>query len=95
MELLTDLFYFLVCSALIVVAWFVFLFFNNLIDKMQRSIIQGFLGTLNTIVLIAAIGIIVSLFALSFFTGILLAMIVLFLIYAGKKAMSGLIPTKD
>ena len=95
MELLTDLFYFLVCSALIVVVWFVFLFFNNLIDKMQRSIVQGFLGTLNTVVLIAAVGIITSLFALSFFTGILLAMIVVFLIYSGKKAMSGLVPAKD
>ena len=93
METLTDLFYFLVCSALIGVAWLVFLFFNNLIDKMQRGIFQGFLGTVNTVTLLAAIGAVVSYFALSFFAGILFVMIVVFLFYAGKKAMAGLSST--
>ena len=94
MDLLTELFYFLVCSVLIVITWFVFLFFNNMIDKIQRHFIQGILGTLNTVVLLAAVGIIISFFALSFFTGALLAMIVIFLVYSGKKAISGLATAK-
>lgn len=95
MESLTHLFYFLVCSVLIVIAWSVFLFFNNLIDKMERGILQGFLGTLNTVVLMAIVGISISFFALSFFAVILLAMIVIFLIYTGKKAISGLVHAKS
>ena len=95
MDFLMHLFYFLVCSALIVVMWFVFLFFNNLIDKMQRDLAQGLLGTLNTVVLLAVVGIVVSYFALSFFTGALLAMIAIFLIYSVKKAMSGLSTAKS
>ena len=95
MDLLMQLFYFLVCSALIVIMWFVFLFFNNMIDKMQRDFVQGILGILNTVVLLATVGIIISFFALSFFTGVLLAMIAIFLIYSGKKAISGLATKKS
>ena len=69
--------------------------FNNMIDKMQRDFVQGVLGILNTVVLLAAVGIIISFFALSFFTGALLAMIVIFLIYSGKKAISGLATQKS
>ena len=95
MELLTHLFYFLLCSALIVIAWFVFLFFNNLIDKMPRGIIQGFCGTLNTVVLLAIVGIFASLFALSLFAGIMFVMIAIFLIYSVKKAIPGLASAKN
>ena len=95
MELLTHLFYFLICSALIMVAWFVFLFFNNLIDKLNKGIVQGFLGTVNTVSLLAAVGIIVYFFALSFFTGAIFFMILIFLIYAVKKAMTDFAAAKS
>ncbi len=95
MDFLMQLFYFLVCSALIVIMWFIFLFFNNLIDEMPRNFVQGLLGTVNTVVLLAAVGVIVSLYALSFFTGVLVAMIAAFLIYSLKKAMSGLSTAKS
>ncbi len=95
MDFLMQLFYFLVCSVLIVIMWFVFLFFNNLIDEMPRNFVQGLLGTVNTVVLLAAVGVIVSLYALSFFTGVLVAMIAIFLIYSLKKAMSGLSTAKS
>ena len=89
MELLGHLFYFVLCSALIIIAWMVFLFFNNLIDQIQSSVIQGFWGSVNTVVLLAAIGIIVYYYAFSFFSGVLLIMILAFLIYAIKKAVTG------
>ena len=89
MELLGHLFYFALCSALIVIVWLVFLFFNNLIDHIQNSVIQGFCGSVNTVVLLALVGIIVYQYALSFFAGVLLAMILIFLIYAAKKALAG------
>ena len=95
MDFLMQLFYFVVCSALIVVMWFIFLFFNNLIDEMQRDFVQGLLGTVNTVVLLAAVGVIVSLYALSFFTGALIVMIAAFLIYSLKKAISGLSTAKS
>ena len=95
MDFLMQLFYFVVCSALIVIMWFVFLFFNNLIDEMPRNFVQGLLGTVNTVVLLAAVGVIVSLYALSFFTGVLIAMIAAFIIYSLKKAMSGLSTAKS
>ena len=95
MDFLMDLFYFLVCSALIVIMGLVFLFFNNAIDKMPRNFVQGLLGTINTVVLLAAVGIVVSLYALSFFTGVLLLMIAIFIIYSLKKAMSGLSTAKS
>ena len=95
MDFLMQLFYFLVCSALIVIMWFVFLFFNNLINEMPRNFVQGLLGTVNTVVLLAAVGVIVSLYALSFFTGVLLVMIAIFIIYSLKKAMSGLSTAKS
>ena len=95
MDFLMQLFYFLVCSALIVIMWFVFLFFNNLIDEMPRNFVQGLLGTVNTVVLLAAVGVIVSLYALSFFTGVLIVMIAAFLVYSLKKAMSGLATAKS
>ena len=95
MDFLMQLFYFVVCSALIVIMWFVFLFFNNLIDEMPRNFVQGLLGTVNTVVLLAAVGVIVSLYALSFFTGVLMVMIAAFLIYSVKKAMSGLSTAKS
>ena len=95
MELLTHLFYFAICCALIVVAWMVFLFFNNLIDKLNNGLVQGFLGTVNTVSLLALVGLIVYFFALSFFTGVLFVMIVAFLIYAVKKAMSDFAAAKS
>ncbi len=95
MDFLMHLFYFLVCSVLIIIMWFVFLFFNNLIDKMQRNFVQGLLGTINTVILLAAIGGVISLYALSFFTGALLVMIAIFLIYSVKKAISGLATAKS
>ena len=95
MDFLMQIFYFLLCSALIAVAGLIFLFFNNLIDKMPRNFVQGLLGTTNTIVLLVAVGVVVSLYALSFFTGLLFIMIVAFLVYSVKKAMSGLAAAKD
>lgn len=95
MELLTHLFYFLVCSALLIVAWFVFLFFNNLIDTMQKGMLQGILGTVNTVVLLSAVGVVIYLFALSFFVGVLLAMIIIFLIYASKRVLADFVSAKS
>ena len=95
MELLTHLLHFLICSALIVVAWFVFLFFNDLIDGIQRGMVQGFLGSVNTVVLLAVAGIIIYYFALGFFTGILTVMILSFLIYSVKKALADFTTAKS
>ena len=90
MGLLAHLLDFLICSVLIIVVWFIFLFFNNLIDNIQRNLIQGLLGTVNTVTLMAALGVIIYYYALGFFTGALLTMILIFLIYSGKKALGDL-----
>ncbi len=62
---------------------------------MQRDFVQGLLGTVNTVVLLAVVGLVVSYFALSFFTGLLFVMIATFLIYSVKKAMTGLTGAKS
>lgn len=90
MDLVIHLFYFVVCCVLIAITWLVYLFFNNLIDKMQRGMFQSFLGTAAVVVLFALVSGIVYQFALSFFVGLILAMLFLFLFYAGKKAVADL-----
>jgi len=94
MEFLTHLFYFLVCSALLTVAWCIFLFFNDRIDKLENAAVQGVLGTVNTTALLAALGVSVYFFALSFFTGVIVVMILTFLFYAGKRTLHDLMSAK-
>ena len=90
MELLQHLFYFAICSVLLAAVWLIFLFFNNKIDYIQNSLIQGLCGTVNTVVLIAMIGLVVYYYALSFFAGILLTMILIFLVYTANKVWTGI-----
>lgn len=94
MDLLMHLFYFVGCCVFIAIAWLVYLFFNNLIDRMERNALQGFVGTATTVVLFAVISGIIYLFALSFFVGLLFVMFIAFLVYAGKKAFTNLSSTQ-
>ena len=71
---------------MVVVAWIVYLYFNNLLDKkMHSGLLMDTLGTVLNLALLAVVGVIVNAFALSFSAGLLVAGIGIGVYFALKK----------
>ena len=90
MEAFTNILYFLVASVLIIAAWVIYLFFNNLLDKMQSGWLQEVLGVILGFILVASMVTILYFHAVSFSMGIVAIAIIVGIVYGIRTVIQGL-----
>ena len=83
---------FAVACALIVLAYCVFLFLANRLDRIPKGLTQEILGGLSAFGLLFCVGVVIHFFSLSFFGGILLLASLVFLYYVGKNLYQSFCP---
>ena len=90
MEAFANILYFLVASVLIIAAWVIYLFFNNLLDKMQSGWLQEVLGVILGFILVASMVTILYFHAVSFSMGIVAIAIIVGIVYGIRTVIQGL-----
>ena len=70
--ILEHLLFFVISSALLVASWLMYLLINNYLDRLNGGVIQEILGTLLSVSLLVAIGLILDAWVLNFSAGLIL-----------------------
>ncbi len=87
MTILANATSFVIATALIVAAWAVYLWLNNLISKMPASWFREVLGGILSFGLLATIGLILNFLAVPFAMGLLTISVLLLIWYAIRKTL--------
>ena len=83
---------FVISCALLVLAYWIFLYLAEWLDRMPKGLMQEILGGLSAFSLLLGIGVVIYFFSLSLFGGALLLAVLMFLYYLGKNLYQSFCP---
>ena len=86
-----NILYFLLATVLFAIVWMIYLFLNNMVDKMQSGLLQEAAGIALSFALLSSIMLILYYHAVSFSMGLIAIAIIGSIVYAIRSAIRGAI----